>query len=89
MEEFDFSGFDNLDLSSLLGGDSGSSGVDLSGMDFGPEAFDISSLLGGGDKGIDFPGLACEILGVWFIHPTSAPTNYLKPDRYQWDNKPY
>ena len=45
-DDFDFSGFDNLDLSSLLGGDGGSSGVDLSGIDFGPEAFDISSLLG-------------------------------------------
>jgi len=42
-EEFDFSGFDNTDITSLLGGDS--SGVDLSGIDLGPEAFDINSLV--------------------------------------------
>jgi hypothetical protein len=59
MEEFDFGSLDAgegaFDISSLLGGDSGSSGIDLSGMDLGPEAFDISSLLGGGDgREIDF-----------------------------------
>ena len=53
-QDIDFSGFDNLDLSSLLGGDSG--GIDLSGIDMGPEAFDISSLLGG-DSGVDFSGI--------------------------------
>ena len=36
-----------------LGGDG--KGIDLTGLDMGPEAFDISSLLGGGDgKEIDF-----------------------------------
>lgn len=53
-QDIDFSGFDNLDLSSLLGGDGG--GIDLSGVDMGPEAFDISSLLGG-DGGVDLSGL--------------------------------
>lgn len=52
-EEYDFSGLDEiglgtdvqeLDLSSLFsGGDGG--GVDLSGLDMGPEAFDINSLV--------------------------------------------
>ncbi len=41
-QDIDFSGFDNLDISSLLGGDGG---VDLSGLDMGPEAFDINSLV--------------------------------------------
>ena len=61
MEEFDFGSLDAgegaFDISSLLGGDSGSSGIDLSGMDLGPEAFDISSLLGGDGGGIDLSGL--------------------------------
>jgi hypothetical protein len=52
-QDFDFSGFDNLDISSLLG----DGGMDLSGLDMGPEAFDISSLLGG-DQGIDFSQVA-------------------------------
>jgi hypothetical protein len=61
-EEYDFSGLadiglgtdlQELDLSSLFGGDGG--GIDLSGLDMGPEAFDISSLLGGGEgREIDF-----------------------------------
>jgi hypothetical protein len=55
---FDFGSGDDFDISSLLGGDGGSSGVDLSGMDLGPEAFDISSLLSGGDQGIDFSQVA-------------------------------
>jgi len=63
--EFDFSGFDNLDLSSLLGGDGGSSGVDLSGIDLGPEAFDISSLLGDasgvGDMGLTGVGSLADL----------------------------
>jgi hypothetical protein len=42
-QDIDFSGFDNLDITSLLGGDGG--GVDLSGLDMGPEAFDINSLV--------------------------------------------
>jgi len=54
--EFDFGGGDDFDISSFLG-DSGSSGVDLSGIDLGPEAFDISSLLGGDGGGIDLSGL--------------------------------
>jgi len=52
---FDFGGGDDFDISSFLG-DSGSSGVDFGGFDMGPEAFDISSLLGG-DEGIDLSGL--------------------------------
>ena len=59
-EDFDFGSLDAgegaYDISSFLGGDGGSSGVDLSGIDMGPEAFDISSLLGG-DGGIDLSGL--------------------------------
>ena len=64
-EEYDFSGLadiglgtdvQELDLSSLFGGDSG--GVDLSGLDMGSEAFDISSLLGGGNgREIDFSNI--------------------------------
>ena len=54
--DFDFGGGDDFDISSFLG-DSGSSGVDFSGFDMGPEAFDISSLLGGDDGGIDLSGL--------------------------------
>jgi hypothetical protein len=42
-DDIDFSGFDNTDITSLLGGNS--SGVDLSGIDMGPEAFDINSLV--------------------------------------------
>ena len=53
--DFDFGGGDDFDISSFLG-DSGSSGVDFGGFDMGPEAFDISSLLGG-DEGIDLSGL--------------------------------
>jgi hypothetical protein len=53
--EFDFGGGDDFDISSFLG-DSGSSGVDFGGFDMGPEAFDISSLLGG-DEVIDLSGL--------------------------------
>jgi hypothetical protein len=53
--DFDFGGGDDFDISSFLG-DSGSSGADFSGFDMGPEAFDISSLLGG-DEGIDLSGL--------------------------------
>ena len=55
-EEFDFSGFDNLDLSSLLGDSGGNSvsDIDFSGFD----NLDISSLLGGGDQGIDFSKIA-------------------------------
>ena len=41
-QDIDFSGFDNLDITSLLGGDGG---MDLSGIDMGPEAFDINSLV--------------------------------------------
>lgn len=41
-QDIDFSGFDNLDITSLLGGDGG---MDLSGLDMGPEAFDINSLV--------------------------------------------
>jgi hypothetical protein len=59
-EDFDFGSLDAgegaYDISSFLGGDGGSSGVDLSGIDLGPEAFDISSLLGG-DGGMDLSGL--------------------------------
>ena len=65
-EEYDFSGLSDiglgtdvqeLDLSSLFsGGDSG--GVDLSALDIGPEAFDISSLLGGEGREIDFSNIA-------------------------------
>ena len=56
MEEFDFSGFDNLDISSLLGDSGGNSvsDIDFSGFD----NLDISSLLGGGDQGIDFSKIA-------------------------------
>ena len=54
--DFDFGGGDDFDISSFLG-DSGSSGVDFSGFDMGPEAFDISSLLGGDGGGIDLSGL--------------------------------
>lgn len=56
MEEFDFSGFDNLDISSLLGDSGGNSvsDIDFSGFD----NLDISSLLGGGDQGIDFSQVA-------------------------------
>jgi hypothetical protein len=65
-QDFDFSGFDNLDISSLLGGDGG--GIDLSSLDMGPEAFDIASLLGGGDgREIDFSNIAGdfgESLGI-------------------------
>ena len=52
-DEYDFSGLSDiglgtdvqeLDLSSLFGGGDGG-GVDLSGLDMGPEAFDISSLI--------------------------------------------
>jgi hypothetical protein len=55
-EEFDFSRFDNLDLSSLLGDSGGNSvsDIDFSGFD----NLDISSLLGGGDQGIDFSKIA-------------------------------
>ena len=53
MDEFDFENSNNFDLSSLFGGDGGSSGVDLSalGNDFsGFDNLDISSLLSGGDN---------------------------------------
>jgi hypothetical protein len=40
-QDIDFSGFDNLDITSLLGGDGG---MDLSGLDMGPEAFEVNSL---------------------------------------------
>ena len=58
---FDFSGFDNLDISSLLGGDSG---IDFGSLDAGPGAMDLSGLEGidlsalvGGDSGIDLSGI--------------------------------
>ena len=58
---FDFSGFDNLDISDLLGGDSG---IDFGSLDAGPGAMDLSGLEGidlsalvGGDSGIDFSGI--------------------------------
>jgi hypothetical protein len=57
----DFSGFDNLDISSLLGGDSG---IDFGSLDAGPGAMDLSGLEGidlsalvGGDSGIDLSGI--------------------------------
>ena len=58
---FDFSGFDNLDISDLLGGDSG---IDFGSLDAGPGAMDLSGLEGidlsalvGGDSGIDLSGI--------------------------------
>jgi hypothetical protein len=54
--DFDFGSGDDFDISSFLGDDGGSSGIDLSGIDLGPEAFDLSSLLSG-DSGIDLSGI--------------------------------
>jgi hypothetical protein len=50
----DLSGLEGIDLSALVGGDSG---IDLSGLDLGPEAFDIASLLGGNGREIDFSNI--------------------------------
>ena len=54
-EEFDFSGFDNADISSFLSdfGGGGGQDIDFSGFD----NLDISSLLGGDGGGIDLSGL--------------------------------
>jgi hypothetical protein len=55
-EEFDFSGFDNADISSFLsdfGGGGGGQDIDFSGFD----NLDITSLLGGDGGGIDLSGL--------------------------------
>jgi hypothetical protein len=58
---FDFSGFDNLDISDLLGGDSG---IDFGSLDAGPGAMDLSGLEGldlsalvGSDSGVDLSSL--------------------------------
>jgi hypothetical protein len=57
---FDFSGFDNLDISSLLG----DSGIDFGSLDAGLGAMDLSGLEGldlsalvGGDSGVDLSSL--------------------------------
>lgn len=50
-DDFDFSGFDNTDITSLLGGGGGQD-IDFSGFD----NLDITSLLGG-DGGMDLSGL--------------------------------
>lgn len=57
MGEFDFDNFSldqgqGFDLADFY--DGGDSGIDLSSLDLGPEAFDISSLLGGNGREIDF-----------------------------------
>jgi len=61
-EDFDFGSLDAgegaYDISSLLGGDGGSSGIDLSALGTDVEELDLSSLFSGGDGGgIDLSGL--------------------------------
>ena len=56
--DFDFEDSNNFDLSSLFGGDGGSSGVDLSALGTDLQELDLSNLFSNSDgRGVDFSGL--------------------------------